>query len=346
MNSSEVVGQVVAIRRRGGPGVLQSAPRTFGAPGPGEIRIAAEFAGVAYGDLLLREGLGGPIAGGGVVPGYDSVGRIDAVGAGVIGYSIGQRVVARTDGRGGYGSHLLVSTESVTPVPENVDAADAVALVLNYVTAWQMLTRVAPVGAGGTVLVHGAAGGVGSALAELAVSRGLRVIGTASGTRVKQLSERGVEGIDRTGKWAGQVRRIAPDGIDAAFDGVGGAVGRRSLGLLGAGGKLVTYGASGALRGGRRSFSGIISAAAGGVRMSALATFTRGIGLDGYLSSTYVPAHLGWFRDDLTALLSLLSQKKLQPVIGARFQLSEVGAAHELLARGTSGKILLAMPGA
>ncbi|WNG51901.1 zinc-binding dehydrogenase [Archangium minus] len=336
-------GEVVIASKRGGPETLAVRPRRFDEPRAGLVRVAVEAAGVAYGDLLLREGLV-PGAAFPVIPGYDAVGVVEALGADVTGVSVGDRVAVRTDGTGGYASHVEATPALMVPVPAALSGEVAVALVLNYTTAWQMLTRVAPVGAGGTVLVHGASGGVGGALAELARLRGLRVLGTASPSRLKRLEDRGVVPLDRSGDWAARARKLTPAGLDAVFDAEGGAVARRSLGLLGPGGHLVVYGASGSLRGGRRSLLGLVQMALTSPFLSALSLFIRGVGVSGYLSSSFVPARPAWFREDLTHLLELAARGEIAPAMGARLPLRDAPEAHRLLATGTAGKLVL-LPG-
>jgi NADPH:quinone reductase-like Zn-dependent oxidoreductase len=333
-------GRAVIVNRRGGPEHLRVVDREFRDPAPGSVRVVVQAAGVAYGDVLLREGLV-PRTSYPVTPGYDAVGVVDAVGLGVATPTVGERVVVRTEGRGGYASHVEVSADFAIVVPAELDAAALVAQPLNYLSAWQMLTRVAVTPAGGTVLVHGAAGGVGSALAELAQLRSLRVIGTASAARLPALTERGVEAVDRGSDWARGVRARAPGGVDTAFDGTGGPTSRRSFGLLAPGGHLVVYGITSGLVGGRRSPTALARTAAGTLRQSALGLFSKGLGIDGYLSATYLPAHPQRFREDLTELVALLQRGAISPTIAARLPLEEVGQAHRMLAGGVTGKIVL-----
>ena len=336
---SQAAGRAVHVERRGGPEQLQLTDREFADAAPGMVRIVMEAAGVAYGDLLLREGMvtGAPPH---PIPGYDSIGVVDSVGAGVTGISIGDRVALRTDGTGAYSTHVEGSAAYVVPVPQGVRAHQAVALVLNYVTAWQMLTRVAPVGEGGTIVVHGAAGGVGSALAELGRLRGLIVLGTASESRREGLESRGVRAFDRL-SWTREIAAAVPHGVDAVFEGVGGGTSRRSLALLGPGGQLVSYGVSSILANGRRSVRGLVGAIARPARASSFDLFRRGIGMNGYLSASYVPAHPDWFRRDLSTLLGLLEDGAIAPVIAAEFPLSHAAQAHRAIASGATGKVVL-----
>jgi NADPH:quinone reductase-like Zn-dependent oxidoreductase len=178
------------------------------------------------------------------VPGYDLVGTVLAVGEGVGRDLVGRRVAALTK-TGGWASHVVLDAADVVTVPAGVRAADAETAVVNGVTAWQMLHRKARIRAGQTVLVHGANGGVGSILVQLARSAGARVIGTAAGRHHDRLRALGVEPVDyRGGDVPARVRELAPDGVDAVFDHVGGRGITDSWRLLAPGGTLLSYGSA------------------------------------------------------------------------------------------------------
>lgn len=339
-DQSGIPRTVVAAVRRGGPDTLQLRSEHLPPPQPTEVQVEVEVAGVAFGDLLLREGLvpGLPYP---RIPGYDAVGRVTEIGRDVVGLRPGDRVAVRTEsGTGGYASALNASADLTVPIPDAVSSDEAAAVILNYVTAWQMLTRVTSLVSGSRVLVHGASGGVGRALVELAQHLGLRVVGTSSSTRMSALAGR-VEAFDRDLRWERDVLRREPEGVQAVFDGMGGSTARRSLQLLAPGGALVEYGVSGVLRRGRRSALGLLGVATSAPRLSTLALFSRGISVAGYASSLFVPAHRQWFRDDLSALLDLLATGSIAPAVEGRIPLDEAARAHELLARGVGGKVLL-----
>ena len=154
------------VRGKGPASVLTPVGLRLPPPAPGEARVALEAAGVAYADIMMRQGAY-PGHAPPVTPGYDFVGRVEAVGPGVTGIAVGQRVVGVTT-TGSYATRRNVKVEWLVPAPENVDAALLVAVALNGVTAWQMLHRVANPAAGESMLVHGAAGGVGTLLLDLA----------------------------------------------------------------------------------------------------------------------------------------------------------------------------------
>jgi len=163
----------------GAPETLEVRRRELPAPGAGEAAIRVEATGISFAEQAMRRGLypGQPTFP--FVPGYDLVGVVTALGPGVAGVTVGQRVAAVTK-TGGWADNVVLPAGDLVPVPEGVDAAAAETAVVNGVTAWQMLHGLARVRAGQTVLVHGATGGVGGLLVQLARLAGARVIGTAS----------------------------------------------------------------------------------------------------------------------------------------------------------------------
>ena len=175
------------------------------------------------------------------IPGYDLVGTVTAVGGGVDASLVGSRVAAATK-TGGWASHAIVAAADLIPVPAELDPADVETVVVNGITAYQMLHRSARVKAGQTILVHGASGGVGSILVQLARHDGIRVLGTAAPRNHEALRALGVEPIDYHDDVSAQVRRLAPNGVDAVFDHLGLASFRVSFPLLAPGGTLVAYG--------------------------------------------------------------------------------------------------------
>ncbi|CAM5566664.1 NADPH:quinone reductase OS=Streptomyces fumanus OX=67302 GN=qor PE=4 SV=1 [Streptomyces fumanus] len=178
------------------------------------------------------------------VPGYDLVGTVVETGEGVTAGLAGTRVAALLK-VGGWASHVVVDAADVVPVPDGIGAVEAETVVINGITAWQMLHRKARVRAGQTVLVHGANGGVGSVLVQLAHAAGARVIGTASARHHAALRAQGVTPIDyRTENLPARVRELAPGGVDAVFDHVGGRSVVDSWHLLAPGGTLVSYGSA------------------------------------------------------------------------------------------------------
>src|SRR5437588_7303546 len=190
--------------------------------GPGQVLIRMEATGVSFAEQQMRRGRYYDQPPFPFVPGYDLVGTVLATGEGVSPSLAGTRVAALVK-VGGWASHVLVDAADVVEVPDGVGAAEAEALVVNGITAWQMLHRKARIRTGQTIVVHGANGGVGSVLVQLAHAAGVKVIGTASARHHDALREQGVVPVDyRTEDVAARIRELAPGGVDAVFDHVGG----------------------------------------------------------------------------------------------------------------------------
>jgi NADPH2:quinone reductase len=225
--------------------------------------------------------------------------------------------------------------------------------VLNYVTAYQMLHRSAKVKPGQCVLIHGAAGGVGSALLQLGRLAGLEMYGTCSSRGASAVSDLSGIPIDyRQLDFVEEIHRLTSEGVDVVFDGIGGTHIWRSRKALRPGGRVVAYGLTSSLHGGR-STSG---------RPGRRHRF-RGIAIFGlYLAGGWllpgrkrvVPYSIqwlkrlkpAWFRQDLIALFDLLQQKRIKPLIAQRFPLAQARHAHELLGKGgVTGKIVLVRNG-
>ncbi|MFC4530482.1 medium chain dehydrogenase/reductase family protein [Sphaerisporangium dianthi] len=212
--------------------------------GPGQVVIRMEATGVSFAEQQMRRGRYYDQPAFPFVPGYDLVGTVLTTGEGVEPGLTGTRMAALVK-VGGWASHVLVDAADVVEVPGEIDAAEAETLVVNGVTAWQMLHRKARVRAGQTIVVLGANGGVGSVLVQLAQAAGAKVIGTASARHHDALRERGVVPVDHhTEDVAARVRELAPGGVDAVFDHVGGRGITGSWRMLAPGGTLVSYGSA------------------------------------------------------------------------------------------------------
>jgi len=335
-------GRAVFATRWGGPDVLRVGARRVGPPAPDQIVVEVAAAGVAFGDLLLREGLRReprPPA----IPGYDAAGVVRAVGSDVHDLREGDSVAVRTGGSRGYATHVVAPRIAAVHYPTGLAAAAVTSLVLNYVTALQMLTRSAALADGATILVHSAAGGVGSALLELGALRGMTMFGTASAAKSDVVEQLGGIPIDYRGEdYARRVRAEAPDGIDAVFDALGPASWKGALPLLRPGGHLVVYGVSSAFKNGRRNLPGLLGGLLRAPRTSYLTYVLKGIGVSGYNSDKVIPAHPDWFTQDLSYLIGLLADGKIAPRIHRTFALDDAGEAHKELGAGrATGKIVL-----
>jgi NADPH:quinone reductase-like Zn-dependent oxidoreductase len=228
------------------PEQLQIRRRPVPRPGPGQALVRMEATGVSFAEQQMRRGRYYDQPPFPFVPGYDLVGSVVETGPGADPALTGRRVAALVK-VGGWSSHLLLDAADLVSVPDGVAAADAETVVVNGITAWQMLHRKARVRAGQTVLVLGANGGVGSTLVQLAQLAGARVIGSASARHHDALRALGVTPIDYRGDVGAQVRAVAPEGVDAVFDHVGGPGIGTSWRLLRRGGTLMSYGSASTL---------------------------------------------------------------------------------------------------
>ena len=325
--------RAVMLTKKGGPEVLQVVELPIEPPGPGQLRVQVRAAGVGSTDLIMLTGgyLYAPTIP--FVPGYEVAGVVDAIGAGVTGFEIGERVAALTV-HGSFAELLVREAEHFLPIPEGVSDRDAAAVILNYVTAWQMIHRVAEVQPGRTALVTGAAGGVGTAALQLLRLAGVKAYGAASASKHELLRTLGAVPIDyRAGSIDRLIRVVEPAGVDYAFDAVGGSNISRCIGALRRGGTLVGFGFMGA--------STKLSQLAMFANIFVGARLRRRVGA--FYGITMLYRKNPWLlREDLPKIFSLLAAKKINPLIQTTFPLIEARQAIELLASGSvEGKIVL-----
>ncbi|MDQ1027130.1 NADPH:quinone reductase-like Zn-dependent oxidoreductase [Streptomyces umbrinus] len=311
--------------------------------GPGQVLIRMEATGVSFAEQQMRRGRYYDQPAFPFVPGYDLVGTVTATGEGVEPGLTGTRVAALVK-VGGWASHVIVDAADVVPVPDGVGAAEAETLVVNGITAWQMLHRKARVRAGHTVLVHGANGGVGSVLVQLAQAAGAKVIGTASARHHDALRAQGVTPVDyRTEDIPARVRELAPGGVDAVFDHVGGRSAIDSWRLLAPGGTLVAYG-SASTRDDEGSKQLPVLKLLGRIWLwNTLPNRRRAYFFNIWAGRALAKNRFRTrLRADLTQVLAALQRGDITPRIAAQLPLSRIADALRLAESGTvAGKIVL-----
>ena len=309
------------------------------AAGPGQVVLQVEAAGISFAEQGMRRGRypGQPPFP--FVPGYDLVGRVLEGPEDLI----GRRFAAATK-TGAWATRTVVPVLDLVPVPDGVEPEDAEAVVVNGITAWQMLVDSARVPQHGTVVVHGASGGVGTVLVQLAVARGLRVIGTASLAHHDALRALGVEPVDsRAADPFGAVRRLAPAGVDAVFDHIGLASARRSFHLLRKGGALIAYGTA-TDKDSDRSVLRVFAEMLGQiVRWNIAPNGRRASFYDFWGGRRLRPAAFRRRQHAaLSSVLALVAEGSIVPSIGARFPLERAGEALALAeSRTVRGKVVL-----
>ena len=338
----------IVVAHYGGPEELQVVEEERPAPRRGEVKVRVLAAGVALPDVMMREGCHPETPSLPFTPGWDLVGRVDELGEGVSELQAGQFVAALPI-HGAYAEFVCLPSAELVKAPAGVDAAEAVSLVLNYVTAYQMMHRSARVQPGQSVLIHGAAGGVGSALLQLGRVAGLKMYGTCSSRGAQVVSELGGVPIDyQNSDFVQEIRRLTGEGVDVVFDGIGGRHLWRSREALRRGGKVVVYGLTSYLRGGRLASgkAGQRHRLRGGavlVGSSVLSWLLPGRKrMTTYSIQWLKRLRPRWFRQDLEALFGLLQQQKIKPLIAQRMPLTAARQAHEMLgSAGVTGKIVL-----
>jgi len=343
----------VIVTHYGGPDALEIAEEECPEPKDDEVRIKVLAAGVSMPDVMAREGVHPETPTVPFTPGWDLVGIVDQSGKGVTGIERGQ-LVAALPIHGAYTEYICLPQNELIAVPPGLDAAEAVSLVLNYVTAYQMLHRSARVKPGQRVLIHGASGGVGTALLQLGHVAGLEMYGTCSQGGAQTVSDLGAVPIDYKNKdYVKEIYRLTSDGVDIVFDPIGGAHLWHSRKALRRGGKVVGYGLISTIRqkglttgqaGRRKRFGGVATFALYIVCSWILPGRKR---LIPYSIQTLKRLKPKFFRQDLIALFNLLREKKIKPIIAERLPLTEARHAQELLEHGgIIGKIVLMVNGA
>ncbi len=313
-------------------------------PAAGEVRVAVEAFGLNYADVSARHGLYQDAPPMPSVLGYEVVGRIDGVGAGVEGFSDGQRVTALTR-FGGYATSAVTDARAVAPIPEDMDAGTAAALPTQGCTAYYMAADSLNVYEGDHVLIHAAAGGVGTLLVQLCKRRGCVVYGTAGAAeKLELLRELGVDHpINyRTSDFVDEVKRLRGDeGLDVIYDSIGGSYVRRGLKLLAAGGKIVCFGAASHESGSLQLLRSVKFLAEWGVLHPVpLLMRSRSIlGVNMLRISDERPLVL---QRCLRAVVDLALSGEIEPIVGGRFSAAQIGEAHQLLeSRKSTGKIVV-----
>lgn len=322
--------KAVRIHEPGSPEVLRFEELKTPSPGPGEVLIKVEVAGVNYADTGVRRGMfhGPHQTELPLTPGFEVAGTVAALGEGVTGVAEGTRVAAVVDS-GGYAEYAVAEVDALVEIPDGVNYAAATgALLVQGLTAYGVLYDSARIRAGESVLVQTAAGGVGSLAVQLAKLAGARpVIGTAGSVEKRELAQS--LGADRAVDYAREdwVERVLEAtggrGVDVVLESVGGEVGARAYECLAPLGRLVTFGA----------------ASGEGLRPPDMWQLNlKGQTVSGYGGPWIRPGRAGAARE---ALARHLREGELR-VVGRSFPLAEAASAHRAVeGRATNGKVVL-----
>lgn len=338
--------RAMVIGRYGPPEVLEVRESPEPAPKPGEALVRVHAVGVGFADLMQRMGVypGTPKAP--FVPGLEVAGVVERAPTNSTGnrpLRVGERVVALPR-FSGYAERVAAPAERIFPLPAQISFEEAAAMPVNYLTAYHAMFVMGNLQPGDRVLVHGVAGGVGSAAVQLAKARDLKVFGTAGSAKQEYIRQIGVDyPIDYTRQdFVDVVRRTAPEGIEMVMDPIGGKSFTRSYRCLGPMGRLVIFGFSAAAGpDGRRSLWRAAKAYVATRRFHPLKLMADNRAIIG-VHLGHLDARSAVLAKELDELFRLYSAGKIKPVIGKTFPLEEAAAAHRYIHNSQHvGKVVL-----
>jgi NADPH:quinone reductase-like Zn-dependent oxidoreductase len=334
VKGNELKYKSVVVTARGGPEVLRVIEKDLPSPSVREARIRVLATPVCVPDVQARYGQSPFAPKVPFTPGYAILGIVEAIGSGVTGVAVGDRVAALT-AYGGYAEYICWDAEQLIPVPPTLDPAEAVTLILNYIVAYQSLHRSAGVEAGDKVLIIGASGGIGTAFLQLGKLARLKMYGLASPSKHDILIEYEATPINyHTQDFVEVISQAEPEGLDAVFDGVGGDYIKRGFSLLRRGGVLVAYGNP-------LSFSGMLKFLGQVLLFNLLPNGKSAT----YYSTGKSRLNQRPFMEDWATLFRLLDEGRIKPVIMKKFPILEARKANELLESGqVIGNLVLLAP--
>jgi NADPH2:quinone reductase len=316
------------LRETGGPEVLEAELIDVPAPGPGQVLVRHEAVGLNFIDTYHRSGLYKlPLPSG---LGSEAAGVVESVGDGVTDFRAGQRVGYFTGPLGAYASQRVIDADRLVKLPDSISAEEAAAAMLKGCTAEYLVERCARIVSGEPVLVHAAAGGVGSILVQWLKALGATVIAHAGDSRKAALAKE--LGADHTlccpvEELAAEVRALTGGrGVPVVLDGVGAASWTASLGSVARRGLIVTYGnASGPVP----PFTALDLLSAGSI-------FVTRPTLGDYCPTP------GEMRASAARLFEMLERRTVDVRVGARFPLTKAADAHRAIeSRATTGSVIL-----
>ena len=326
----------------GGVDSIQIVEADDPVPGPGQVTVRIHRAGINFADLMMRQGLYGSNPDYPFTPGYEAAGEIIEAGDGVEGLQSGDRVLAMT-GFGGYSEQIALDASRVISLPDSISFDQAAAIPVTYGTAYHMLVHLGNLAPDETVLIHHAAGGVGTAVAQICEAYGASlVVGTASSPKREFVESMGVRFVDREVEDFVDVCKEMTEGkgVHHAIDPVGGSHVMRSYKALRRGGKLYFFGASAAVKGDKKSRLTALKMWASTPRFDPLKMMSSNKAVFG--------VHMGLldnesvFRGHLEVLSEMLLKGQIDPVIDSVWRFEQVADAQKHIHdRKNRGKVLL-----
>ncbi len=324
--------KAVLCQAYGPPDQLDIAEVATPEPRAGEIVIGVKACAVNFPDTLVIQGkyqFQPPLP---FSPGTDVAGVVQALGAGVEGWQVGDRVLALVP-HGGYAEAVACDARAATPIPDGVDFVTAAAFQLTYGTSYHALVDRAALQAGETLLVLGASGGVGLAAVELGKLLGARVIAAASSAeKLAVCRERGAdEAIDySTEDLRERLKALAPQGVDVVYDPIGGALAEPALRSVAWRGRYL-----------------VVGFAAGDIpRIPLNLPLLKGCAVVGVFFGGFIAREVARSQANQRQLLAWLAEGKIAPLVSQTYPLARAAdALNAILARQATGKLVLTMGG-
>ncbi len=326
----------VTLKAFGGPENLElETVADLSEPREGEVRVRVLVTSAAFTDVMIRKGMYPDVKDKPpFTPGYDMVGIVDATGPDAVRFKPGDRVADLTT-IGAYAEYICLPEDRLTRVPDGVSEVDALGMILSAVTPFQMLTRVAKMQAGQSLLIHGAGGAVGTAMLQLAREAGITAFGTDVASKHDLIRSLGATPIDADAPEAALLEATG-GGVNVVFDPLGGDSLSRSLHALKPGGMLVAFG-----------FQNEVLGRGGSIPMDFVKLTLWDWLPNGHATAFYSIGamrrkHPDWFREDLATLFEMLAEGRIDPVVAEVLPLAEVRRAHERVEAGeVAGKLVL-----
>ncbi|MCO5994343.1 quinone oxidoreductase family protein [Actinoallomurus rhizosphaericola] len=318
--------QAIIVERLGGPEELRIGERPTPVPGPGEIRVDVAVAGVNFMDTGTRRS-GTAVGPAPFVPGVEGAGRVSALGEGVTGFRLGDRV-AWVYAYGSYAEQLVLPAASAVPVPDDISDEVAASVMMQGITAHHFVTEAAPVEPGQVTLVHAAAGGLGQKLIQLIKARGGSVIGVTSTAEKADLARRiGADHVvvSTGGAFVEPVLELTGgEGVHTVFEGGGETTFRASMRVVRRNGTLLYYGVL-----------------IGSVPVVTITDLPNSIKICYPVFYDHIPTREALLRHS-AEIFDLVREGRLRVEIGGRYPLKDAVQAHrDIESRATTGKLLL-----
>ena len=340
--------RAVVMTRTGGPDVFEVQQRVVPAVAADEVRIAVRAAGLNFADTMARVGLYPAAPKPPCVLGFEVAGEVEAIGSGVDGFTVGQRVMAGTR-FGGQAELATAQARDVMPMPEHLSFEKGAAFCVNYATAYAGMMIMGGLRPDERVLIHAAAGGVGIAATQIARNVGAEIFGTASAAKHDVIRAQGVHHpIDyRTQDFQAEVRRLTDgQGVDVVLDAMGPTSFSKDYRILRPGGRLIMYGLSEALDERGRNLRATVSSLLR-IPTSTMPWWNPGRLLNQNRGVFGLNLYSWWRREGgmeriISPLLAHLASARLDPVVAKAFPFEQAGDAHRYLAeRRNIGKVVL-----